>query len=223
MMSPSPPPPAIAAIVAVAITKTAAIRIPAKISGAASGSSTPVRIWRPVIPMPRADSTTLRSTWSTPKYVFVRTGGIPRTTRARVLSQKKFVETSRKKAIRTRLGSARPAFETLIARNEPRWWWPRITPNGSAIAIAMPSAAPERARWETVLSQSRCGCSAMKRNACGNVSQLNVSASTLRPPPGRHGAPRDRDQRIRRERQQDREPPRGDDLRLEDVLLDPDE
>ena len=56
-----------------------------------------------------------------------------RTTSAHVLSQKKMLGTSRTKAIRTRLGSARPTFETLIARNEPRWKWPRTTPSGRAI------------------------------------------------------------------------------------------
>jgi len=67
MMSPRPPPPAIAAIVAVAITKMAEIRTPARISGSASGSSTRRSTCASVMPMPRAASTTSRSTPSTAK------------------------------------------------------------------------------------------------------------------------------------------------------------
>ena len=65
MMSPRPPPPAIAAIVAVATTKTAAVRMPAKRSGSASGSSTRLITCHGVIPIPRAASTASGSTWST--------------------------------------------------------------------------------------------------------------------------------------------------------------
>ncbi len=65
MMSPRPPPPASAASGAVAITYTEAVRMPAKISGHDSGSSTPSRTWRSFMPMPRADSTASGSTLST--------------------------------------------------------------------------------------------------------------------------------------------------------------
>ena len=64
--SPSVTTPASGAIVAVAITFTAEMRIPPKISGSASGSSTRRTICAPVIPMPRAESTVSRSTWRTP-------------------------------------------------------------------------------------------------------------------------------------------------------------
>ncbi len=66
MMSPSVPGyPAMPASVAVEITKTAAIRIPVRMSGSPSGSSTCARICRSVKPIPRAASTTSRSTLST--------------------------------------------------------------------------------------------------------------------------------------------------------------
>src|ERR1035438_10095712 len=55
---PNPPPPMAAAMVAVPIVVTVAMRIPARMVGNASGSSTPHRIWRAVIPMATADSRT---------------------------------------------------------------------------------------------------------------------------------------------------------------------
>ena len=64
--SPSVTTPASGAMVAVATTFTAEMRIPPKISGSASGSSTRRTTWAPVIPMPRAESTVSRSTWRTP-------------------------------------------------------------------------------------------------------------------------------------------------------------
>ena len=47
-----------AATVASAIVETVAMRIPAMIAGRASGSSTRQRIWRPLMPIPRAASST---------------------------------------------------------------------------------------------------------------------------------------------------------------------
>ena len=131
MMSPRPPPPAIAAIVAVAITKTAAIRMPAKISGSASGSSTRSRICCSRHPHPprRLDDVPVDAFDREIRVREDRRDGeddqAPRRCPRRSRSK-----TSRKNAIRTRLGSARPMFEMLIATNEPRWKWPRITPSG---------------------------------------------------------------------------------------------
>ena len=173
MISPRPPPPAIAAIVAVAITKMAAIRIPAKTSGSASGSSTRRSICVPVIPIPRAASTTSRSTPSTPKKAFVRIGGTASTTRATVLFQKPIPKIVSPNAISTRLGRARPRFDALIAMNEPRWRCPSQTPMGSATKSAIPSAAPESSTCWSVLCASRSTLSAMKRNASTKVPGLN--------------------------------------------------
>ena len=64
------------AIVAVATTFTAEVRRPPKIAGRASGSSILRTISMPVMPCPRAASTVSRSTWRTPTYVFVISGGI---------------------------------------------------------------------------------------------------------------------------------------------------
>ena len=54
-----------AATVASAIVETVAMRIPAMIAGRASGSSTRQRICRPLIPIPRAASST--SGWNRPE------------------------------------------------------------------------------------------------------------------------------------------------------------
>ena len=70
--------------------------------------------------MPRAASTTSRSTPSIAKYAFVRIGGTASTTSAAVLFQKPTPKIVRPNAISTRLGSARPTFETLAAKKKPR-------------------------------------------------------------------------------------------------------
>src|ERR1017187_492663 len=63
---PNPPPPIAAAMVAVPIVVTVAIRIPVRMVGNASGSSTPQRICPLVIPMATAESRTPASTPSMP-------------------------------------------------------------------------------------------------------------------------------------------------------------
>ena len=82
--SPSVTMPASGAIVAVATTLTIEMRMPPKMSGRAIGSST----WRtmsiPRMPIPREASTMPRSTWRTPTKVFVRMGGMARSTSASV-------------------------------------------------------------------------------------------------------------------------------------------
>ena len=98
MMSPRPPPPAIAAIGAVATTVTAAIRIPVKSSGIASGSSTRARICGPVMPIPRAASTTSRSTRSMPSNAFVSIGPVASTASATMLFTKPMPSTVRNAA-----------------------------------------------------------------------------------------------------------------------------
>ncbi len=66
MIAPSPPKPANEAIVAVATTMSTPARSPPMITGAASGSSTFVRICHSVMPEARAASTVTRSTDSMP-------------------------------------------------------------------------------------------------------------------------------------------------------------
>ncbi len=66
MKSPSPPPPMNAASVAPATTCTAAVRMPAKITGIASGISTRQMICRRVMPMPVAASMMSGSSWRMP-------------------------------------------------------------------------------------------------------------------------------------------------------------
>jgi len=69
MKTPSPPAPIAAAIVAVPIVVTAAMRMPARIVRAASGSSTITSRCRSVMPIATADSSTAASTPKTPATV----------------------------------------------------------------------------------------------------------------------------------------------------------
>ena len=79
MKSPSVTTPASGAIVAVATIAIVAPRMPVKMLGIASGTSTLRTISNSVMPMPRAASTVARSTWRMPTKVLVRIGGMPRT------------------------------------------------------------------------------------------------------------------------------------------------
>ena len=74
MKTPRPPPPMAAAMVAVPIVVTAAMRTPAKMVGAARGSSTWKSLCRSVIPIATADSTTAGSTPRMPVSVLRRIG-----------------------------------------------------------------------------------------------------------------------------------------------------
>src|SRR5579875_2643478 len=165
MISPRPPPPATPAIVAVAITKTAAIRSPARTRGSPSGSSTRARICRSLIPIPRAASTACRSTPATAKYAFVRSGGTPSTTSAAVLFQKPIPRIALPSAIRAMLGNARPSDETPSARSRPRPRCPSQSPSGSASTTAIPSAANDSSAVSPVLSSSSEAWCGMKRTA----------------------------------------------------------
>ena len=107
-----------AAIVAEATTKTTAVRMPAKRSGTASGSSTRCRICRSVMPMPRAASTTSPSISLTATYAFVRIGGTASTTSEMSTTVNPTGRKTTQIAITASVGSARPTFEMLIATNE---------------------------------------------------------------------------------------------------------
>src|SRR5439155_7963282 len=77
MNTPSPPAPIAAAIVATPIPTTVATRTPARMTLAASGSSTRTKSWRSVIPMPRPASRIAGSTPAMPVTVFRTTGKSP--------------------------------------------------------------------------------------------------------------------------------------------------
>ncbi len=87
MRSPRPPPPMNEARVALATTSTAAVRIPARTSGYASGHSIRRRICRAVIPIPRAASRTVSGTPRSPSSVFTTIGGSASITSARSAGQ----------------------------------------------------------------------------------------------------------------------------------------
>ena len=104
---------------------TAEVRIPARISGKPSGISIERRICLSVRPIPRAASTTSRSTSRTATKVFVRIGGIASGTSANIVGQKprprpSGIATSRPSPMSANEGNARPMFATLIAMNPPR-------------------------------------------------------------------------------------------------------
>src|SRR5215212_8855394 len=105
--------------------------------------------------MPRADSTKSRSTPSTPTYALVRITGTARITSAIATFQKPMPIAASRMAMTARLGSARPTFETLIARKPPRWMWPSQIPIGSAIAAAIRKPAANSLSVWMQLSWSR--------------------------------------------------------------------
>ncbi len=78
-------------------------------------------------------------------------------------------------AISARLGIARPTLETLIARIEPRWWWPSQTPSGSAITAAIASASADTPSWNSVRLTSSDRWSPMNVNT---VAVIAVAAPT---------------------------------------------
>ena len=117
------------------------------------------------MPMPFAASTASGSTSSTATYAFVRTGGTATMTSATSTGQNPKGRKTSATAITARLGSARPTFEALIARSEPRWRWPSQTPSGTAIASAIAIAAPDRITCSQVFSSSSRRSSTMNSRA----------------------------------------------------------
>jgi hypothetical protein len=82
----------------------------------------------------------------------VRIGGIASSTSASVRFVKPTPIHAIKNAISARLGTARPTFEALMARNPPRPWCPSHSPIGMAITHAMAIAAAESFRCGQVSS-----------------------------------------------------------------------
>ena len=71
------------------------------------------------MPIPRAASTALRSTWRTPTKVLVRIGGIPSTISAIVTLRKPKPTKATMRAISASSGIARQELPTLIANVSP--------------------------------------------------------------------------------------------------------
>ncbi len=94
--------------------------------------------------MPRAASTTERSTSRMPTYAFVSRGGTANSTRAATVGRYPALRSGEtmKSASTAKTGTARPTLETFTARVPPRPRWPRYRPTGSAIAQATASATP---------------------------------------------------------------------------------
>ena len=115
--------------------------------------------------------------------------------------------------ITARLGSARPMLETLIAKNENRWTWPSHTPSGTAMRMAMPIAANETSRCDTVLDPIRLRLLKKKVKASTNACMSHRPEAAAAP--GRD-QPLDQDeQQVGDDREQHRERARGDELGLE--------
>ena len=113
------------------------------------------------------------------KYEFVRIGGTASTTSAAVLFQKPSPKMTRPTAMSTRLGSARPTFETLAAKNSPRCLCPSQRPSGSAITSPIPIAANDSSSCSPARCSRKPTLSTMKRIASTNVPGWNWSASSV--------------------------------------------
>src|SRR5918997_2711453 len=140
--------------------------------------------------------------------------GPARITSATITLRKPTPSRPRPIEITARLGRARPMFDTLIARNDPRCRWPSQTPSGIARTIATPIAAPDNARCSTVLSQIRPGLSKMNSIASTKV----CTSGPPRPDPGRQAALEQHEQGVGGKRKQHRKQARGHELRLEPAL-----
>src|SRR5215211_6768241 len=140
--------------------------------------------------------------------------GAARITSATTTFRKPTPSTPRPMEITARLGSARPTFDRLIARNDPLWRCPSHTPSGIATARASPIAAPASSRCSTVLSPIKLRL--LNRNwiASTNVCMSGFPGSR----PGRQAALQQHEERVGDQREQYREQAGGDELGLESAL-----
>jgi hypothetical protein len=111
----------------------------------------------------------------------VRIGGTASTTSAIITFVNPIPKTGRKNAMITMLGSARPMFPTLTARNEPRWMCPSRTPSGTAITSATPIAAPLSTSCSHALSRMKPMLSTTNRSASANRPGRKEESSFTRP------------------------------------------
>src|SRR4051794_16986859 len=183
-------------------------------SGSASGSSTRHRTWSGLMPMARAARTASWSTRSTATYAFVSITGAARITSASITFVNPTPSRPRPIEVTARLGSARPTFDTLIARKEPRWAWPSHTPSGIAMTVATARDARDSQMCSTVLSQISPVLS--PRNWIA-FSKVFTSRPPRSQPRGEQALDHDQ-QGVGHQRQRDREEAGGDELSLEAAL-----
>src|SRR5919106_6252236 len=140
--------------------------------------------------------------------------GAARITSATITFRKPTPRMPRPIEITARLGSARPTFETLIARNEPRCRCPSQTPSGIAIASATPTAAPDSQMCSSVLSP----ISPVLSNRNSIASRKVFTSHPPRSHP-RGEQPLEQDeQRVRDQGKRHSEQARGHELGLEAAL-----
>src|SRR6266498_1310904 len=183
-------------------------------SGSASGSSTFRSTWSGRMPIALAARTASSSTWSTATYALVRMTGAARITSATITFRKPTPSTPRPIEITARLGRARPTFDTLMARNDPRCRCPSQTPSGIAIAMATPTAAPDSQMCSSVLFPISPRLS--NRNSIA-LPKVFTSRPPRSHPRGELALEQD-EQRVRDQRERDGQETGGHELGLEPAL-----
>src|SRR3954454_12737172 len=143
--------------------------------------------------------------------------GTARITSAIATFQKPIPTIASRMAITARLGSERPMFDTLMARNAPLCRWPSQIPIGRAITAAMRKPAANSLSVWRQLSQSRSD-----QWSPMNLKALTKSFTPSRPCSGPRGEDtlEHRDERVRDEGEQGREHGGADQLRLERPAVD---
>ena len=122
---------------AVATTWSVALRSPEMTSGTASGHSTRLTTWPPVMPRARAAYTASGSAPETPVAVAVRMAGSASTARTRTVGAKPVPSSSTTSTSRPIDGIARAALLSPMTRKPPRPVWPMRTPSGTATIAPM--------------------------------------------------------------------------------------
>ena len=153
---PSPFAPIAAAIVAIPTAATVAIRIPPRMTGAASGSSTSHSRCPPVIPIPTAASRTPRSIPCSPSTVVFNIGNSEYTTSAARAGGFPIVprNTMSKNPSNARLGTVCKILATPSAARSNLADRDAATPSGTAINTASNSASTTRSRCAAVASST---------------------------------------------------------------------
>jgi hypothetical protein len=131
------------ASVALATSSTDAVRNPAKTNGTASGHSTRRRIWRAVIPIPRAASSAAGDAERSPSSVLITIGGIPSATSAKSAGRKPKPRYGNARVSTAMLGTTRsaPAPNSVSPRATGR---PAAKPaTGTPMTTAAASAESE--------------------------------------------------------------------------------
>src|SRR3954462_14643533 len=145
--------------------------------------------------------------------------GTARITRAKATFQKPMPTIASSTAITARLGSARPTFDTLIARKPPRCRCPSQMPIGSAMRAATKKPAANSLSVSRMLCHTRSSQRA-PMNLKAFVKSLSMRSRRPRAGPRREQSLQQRGERIRQEAEGDREHGGGDQLRLERAAVD---